>query len=297
MNDVHENRTHQLSVETCRHFFAEEIRVIAGVRSQALASAFERVPRERFVGPPPWHIASGLSLREPSQQSTSEVRDLYHDVLIALKEECALNNGQPSLLAKLIDALELAPGKRVVHVGCGTGYYTAIMAELVGPQGSVVAIEIDPELAQRSAANLQHYPQVNVLSCDAASVDPGPCDAILINAGFVQPHRAWLTSLRDSGVIVIPILVGRSERSGDAMAFRVQRRRDGFRADPLTILTIYPSPSLRDPATLSIMNAAFESHSLLRTHSLRIDPHSHDESCVVHAASFCLSSKRADELA
>jgi protein-L-isoaspartate(D-aspartate) O-methyltransferase len=65
---------------------------------------------------------------------------VYHDVLIALDESRGINNGQPSLWAYLFDQLELAPGERVIHLGCGTGYYTAIIAELVSKAGKVTAV-------------------------------------------------------------------------------------------------------------------------------------------------------------
>jgi protein-L-isoaspartate(D-aspartate) O-methyltransferase len=54
-------------------------------------------------------------------------------VLVAIDEKRLLNNGQPSFLAILIEALALQEGDHVVHVGCGTGYYSAILAEFVGP--------------------------------------------------------------------------------------------------------------------------------------------------------------------
>jgi cyclopropane fatty-acyl-phospholipid synthase-like methyltransferase len=58
-------------------------------------------------------------------------------------ESRALNNGQPSLWASLLDHLNLSPGEHALHLGCGTGYYSAILAELVGTQGVVTALEID----------------------------------------------------------------------------------------------------------------------------------------------------------
>jgi protein-L-isoaspartate(D-aspartate) O-methyltransferase len=54
-------------------------------------------------------------------------------VLVAIDEKRLLNNGPPSFLAILIEALALQEGDHVVHVGCGTGYYSAILAEFVGP--------------------------------------------------------------------------------------------------------------------------------------------------------------------
>jgi protein-L-isoaspartate(D-aspartate) O-methyltransferase len=58
-----------------------------------------------------------------------------------------LFNGAPALLARLIDLLALRPGSRVLHVGAGTGYYSALMAHVVGASGSVLALEVDEPLA------------------------------------------------------------------------------------------------------------------------------------------------------
>ena len=59
-------------------------------------------------------------------------RRLCHDVLVAIDETRRPNNGQPSLLARLFDQLGLARGDRMIHIGAGTGYYSAILAEIVG---------------------------------------------------------------------------------------------------------------------------------------------------------------------
>ena len=63
----------------------------------------------------------------------------YHNLLVALDATRSLNNGLPGSLARWIQALDLKTEDRVFHLGCGVGYYTAIMADVVGPDGSVVA--------------------------------------------------------------------------------------------------------------------------------------------------------------
>ena len=73
--------------------------------------------------------------------------NLYHDVLVVLDKIRDINNGQPSALARWIDALDLKAGDRTYHLGCGVGYYAAILVETVGAGGSVTGIEIRPDLA------------------------------------------------------------------------------------------------------------------------------------------------------
>ena len=66
-----------------------------------------------------------------------------------------LNHGEPTALARWLDSLDLAPGDRLLHIGCGVGYDTAIAAEAVTPGGSVVAVELDPRLAERAGRKLR----------------------------------------------------------------------------------------------------------------------------------------------
>ena len=187
------------TLDQARSFYSEELRVVAGLTSARLVSAFARVPRERYLGAPPWNFSSRAALQAFRYRTTSQVRDLYHDVFVALRSERFLNNRQPSLIACLIAALNLAPGKRVFHRGYGTGYYTEIMAEMVGSTGAVVAVEIDPVLADIAGTNLMDYEQVKVLHREGAEVDLPTCDAILINAGVTHPHPAWLERLSEGG--------------------------------------------------------------------------------------------------
>jgi protein-L-isoaspartate(D-aspartate) O-methyltransferase len=278
------------TLEQLRRFYAEELRIVAGLESPDLVSAFARVPRERYLGPPPWKFSSGNSLKQSSYRTTSSVCDLYHDVFVALKSERFLNNGQPSMIARLIAALKLSPGKRVFHCGSGTGYYTAIMAEVVGSKGSVVAAEIDPTLAGIAVTNLTDYDQVKVLNRDGADVNPVACDAILINAGVTHPHPAWLDGLSEGGVLVLPLSVGRNLSVNDAMVLAITRRHDQFAAELLSIMTIYSSPSMRDPMLQSMLNDSFESHAMLRLKSVRKDDHERTDTCIVHAPGFCLSA-------
>jgi protein-L-isoaspartate(D-aspartate) O-methyltransferase len=287
---MNEEANNDFTLEQRRRFYSEELRVVAGLESPDLVSAFARVPRERYLGAPPWKFSSGNSLKQSSYRTTSSVCDLYHDVFVALKSERFLNNGQPSMIARLIAALQLSPGKRVFHCGCGTGYYTAIMAEVVGVTGSVVAAEIDSTLAEVAAANLENYEQVNVLSRDGADVDPVACDAILVNAGVTHPHPAWLDGLSEGGVLVLPLSVGRNLSVNDALVLAITRRHDQFAAELLSIISIYSSPSMRDPMLQSMLNDSFESHAMLRLKSVRKDDHERTDTCIVHAPGFCLSA-------
>ena len=139
-----------------RAHYARAILAAAGVEDDRLEAAFAATPREAFLGPAPWMVG-----REPGGYvATDDPAALYHDVLVALDPERGINNGQPSLHALALHALAAQPGENAVHVGCGTGYYSAILARLVGADGHLEAIEIDPALAARAAACLADLPWV-----------------------------------------------------------------------------------------------------------------------------------------
>src|SRR2546430_605224 len=134
-----------MTIEDCREFYAREVKFAASATTPGLVEAFAKVPREKFLGPGPWQIGSAegramsaAGLGQLSYTTVEDPRDVYHNVLISLDRAKDINNAQPGSLACWIDALRLKPGERVYHLGCGVGYYTAIMAEVVGPSGSVI---------------------------------------------------------------------------------------------------------------------------------------------------------------
>ncbi|HYB12726.1 MAG TPA: rRNA adenine N-6-methyltransferase family protein, partial [Myxococcota bacterium] len=151
-------------LEGIRRRFAEELAGMLALRSKRLVQALATVAREDFVGPGPW-----LTLRAPEGYVSTPNRDpasLYADIPIALDPGRLLNNGAPSLVALLIDALEIEEGQKVVHIGAGTGYYSAILGEMVGPSGSVTAVELDRGFALRARRNLRPWPQVTLIPGD-----------------------------------------------------------------------------------------------------------------------------------
>jgi protein-L-isoaspartate(D-aspartate) O-methyltransferase len=189
----------RMALNECLRFCADEIRFSANVSSPGLIEAFARVPRERFLGSGPWEIGSpdvramsNMGLGKMSYTPVDEPRHVYHNVVVALDKENDINNGQPSALACWINALDIKPGARVYHLGCGVGYYTAVIAETVGSQGSVIGSEVNLKLANRAKENLSGYPNATVRAGDGAEFDPGLCDGILVNAGTAaegEPHN------------------------------------------------------------------------------------------------------------
>ena len=129
-------------LEFVRRAFAREIMVTAGIEDTRVEAAFAAVRREHFLGPGPWQIASRFGGYVPTPSADPVY--LYTDQMVGILPERNLNNGEPSLHARLMPSAALQEGEHAVHVGAGVGYYTAILATLVGPGGSVTAIELIP---------------------------------------------------------------------------------------------------------------------------------------------------------
>lgn len=251
------------AVENYRRFFADEIRFVANLDSPALVEAFARVPREQFIGPGPWLVGSpelralaAIGIGEAAYVTVDDPRHVYHNVVVALDASADINNGQPSALARWIAALDLKPGARVYHLGCGVGYYTAIIAEVVGTGGYVVASEVNSNLAARAKENLSAYPNVEVHSADGAEMDPGECDAMLINAGVTHVHSLWLDRLREDGRLVLPITRATSPTLGAGLMIKVVRRRGAFSATGITPVGIYSCTGMRNAELEPIIRKA-----------------------------------------
>ena len=194
-------------------------------------------------------------------------------------------------MAHWIDALELKRGDRVFHAGCGVGYYTAILAELVGAEGSVLAAEIDCRLAERAAKNLAHLPQVAVEAVDAVAAATGMCDAMLINAGLTHPRLEWLERLKEGGRMLAPITTEPGEGGGNGIMLKITRSGSSYGARIVSFVSIYPCSSARDPSLEPIVAKAMRSRKLLRLHSVRVDPHSPTGTCLIHGSTVCLSEE------
>jgi protein-L-isoaspartate(D-aspartate) O-methyltransferase len=277
-----------------RKRYAEQIRTTAKISSEALLDAFASVPREDFVGQSPWKVLSrpAPGQMQPQVTDVSDPCELYKDVAVFLDSSRSLTNGNPSTLAPWLDALDLAEGKSVFHLGCGTGYYTAIIAEVVGPRGRVTAAEIDPALSLRARENLARYPNVQVVEGDGGGVDTGARDAILINAGVTHPTESWLESITIGGTLVLPITIDVGMPNiGKGFALRVSRLASGYAARflPMPVM-IYSCTSVRDPQIASAFGQRFMSGTFGSVRSLRVEPHSSEPSCWLHSAAFCLST-------
>jgi protein-L-isoaspartate(D-aspartate) O-methyltransferase len=120
-------------------------------------------------------------------------------------------------MASMLEMLQLEPGMRVLEIGAGTGYNAALLRELVGPEGHVVSIDIDAEVAgwarERLTAAGYTDTDIEIIAADGADGwDAGaPWDAITVTVGVSDIAVAWAEQLRPGGRLVLPLQVGNGQ--------------------------------------------------------------------------------------
>lgn len=280
------------SLATRRAEFAEHLRALSGLRNDALVRAFATVPREAFLGPGPWRILVPPRFGQYETTASADPAELCRNVLVAIDEARHLNNGEPASLARWFDGLELCAGERVLHLGAGVGYYTAVLAETVGPEGSVLGIEADPALAARAAANLRAWPNVEVAAGRGDALAPDSFDAIFVNAGATHPLPVWLDALRPQGRLVLPLTVDVPQVDlGIGAMFAVRREACAWSASLAGPVGVFHCIGARDADAERELRAALRGGGAETVRSLRREPHARDGDCWMHVPGFCLTRR------
>jgi protein-L-isoaspartate(D-aspartate) O-methyltransferase len=233
--------TDQTDLDEMRAFHAKLMAVASGSQDQRLERVFEMVPREAFLGTGPWQVL--VNRRYVATPSANPIY-VYQNGLVALDAAKGINNGEPFLHAAWIGAVAPASGETVVHVGAGTGYYTALLSMLVLPNGRVQAYEIDASLAHRAVENLAPFERVSVTHGDATRMDLPECDLIYVNAGVVSPPGSWLRALRPGGRIIFPW----NPSSSVGLTLLMTRSQSGFSVRPLGPSWFIPCVGASDPS-------------------------------------------------
>ncbi len=155
-----------------------------------------------------------------AMSETPRDRFLPPSVRRAADEDRALQIGhgatcsQPSTVAAMLRLLQVRPGDRVLDVGSGSGWTTAILARLVGPQGQVIGVDLEEALVTRSAAVLEGMPNASVRVAAPGVLgapQDGPFDRILVSAATSAVPQSLVDQLTEDGAMVLP-LTGRLVR-------------------------------------------------------------------------------------
>jgi protein-L-isoaspartate(D-aspartate) O-methyltransferase len=167
------------------------------IRTPPVEAAFRAVPRHFFV--------PGVPLDQ-----------IYADQVISTKVEAsgkALSaSSGPSIMAIMLEQLDLKPGHRVLEIGAGTGYNAALMAAIVGPAGQVVTVDIDQDLVDAAREHLAAagFGQVQVICADGGYgyADAAPYDRIILTVGAWDIAPSWWEQIKPDGRLVLPLDAG-----------------------------------------------------------------------------------------
>lgn len=163
-----------------------------GVREPWILRVMEKVPRHRFVDEALWPRA-------------------YGDYALPIGERQTIS--QPYTIARTLEALQLRGGEKVLEIGTGSGYQTALLAETAG---QVFSMEKIPALARRARKILDElgYLNVRILAMDGSLgwKEEAPFDAVLISAAAESVPALPADQLREGGFLVMPLKEGAQER-------------------------------------------------------------------------------------
>jgi protein-L-isoaspartate(D-aspartate) O-methyltransferase len=286
------DRQDELSI--IRAAYAKQILAAAGVDNAHLRDAFSVIRREDFLGPGPWSIVRWF--RGYVLTPDADLVYLYTDDVIGILPERSINNGQPSLHAHLIHRASPAAGDRVVHIGTGTGYYTAILAHLAEASGRVTGIEYDRELAAKAKANLATHQNVEIVEGDGALVSFDEADVIYVNAGCTRPAESWLDRLADGGRLILPMTsdqgfgaISPARMASAGAVFRIERRGKDYFATWISPVAIFPCAGSRDEVSERALAEAFAKGGWQKVTRLYRDQEIPEERCWVRGSGWCLA--------
>lgn len=169
------------------------------MRSAAIRRAFLALPREHFL--------SQVLEREGLER-------VYQDQAIVTLRDArgapTSSSSQPSIMASMIEQLDLRPGHRVLEIGAGTGYNAALLARIVGARGEVVSVELDAATARAAEDALARAKSAAKVVCgdgrDGLPAD-APYDRIIVTASSPAIPAAWHGQLADGGLLELPLVL------------------------------------------------------------------------------------------
>lgn len=202
--------------EISRKKMIDHLRGHYKIRDERVLSAMMQIRRDFFV-------------------PTALKAQAYKDNALPISSKQTIS--QPYIVAKMSELLELTPNSKVLEIGAGSGYQTAILAALAG---QIFAIERIPVLANEAQKRIDEFGFTNVnLACADGTHGwqiYAPFDAILVAAGSPHLPQPLLNQLKIGGKLIIPI--GQNQQTQNL--FRVTRHREGFQTEDFGACAFVP---------------------------------------------------------
>ncbi|RLE38577.1 protein-L-isoaspartate O-methyltransferase [Candidatus Woesearchaeota archaeon] len=158
------------------------------VHNKEIIKAFKKIKREQFI--------------------PKEMKDqAYGDYPLPIG--CEQTISQPSTIVFMLELLDLKPGQKVLEIGSGSGYNSALIAQIVGNEGEVITVDVHVDLVEKAKKNLKkaNIRNVKVVLADGSLgyKEEAPYDRIIATCACPDIPKPWEKQLRVSGIIVAPV--------------------------------------------------------------------------------------------
>jgi protein-L-isoaspartate(D-aspartate) O-methyltransferase len=204
-----------VEADAVHHELIDMLIARGALRSAALIAAFRATPRHLFLDRIWQHRDGQWRGIDPGQPRDDDLRVLYSDRALTTKVNtpgpgeapvAVSSSSQPSLMAQMLEDLELAPALRVLEIGAGTGYNAALIAQVVG---GVISLDIDREVLADAQRHLRAFPdrKVHLVHADGRLGWPSaaPYDCLQVTAAAEDLEPAWLEQMSPGGIIQVPV--------------------------------------------------------------------------------------------
>jgi protein-L-isoaspartate(D-aspartate) O-methyltransferase len=183
-----------MDAPSVRNALIERLERSGAIRSARVAAAMRTVERERFV-------------------PDASLEDAYADQALVIKQSGAVvlsSISQPSMVAHMLELLDVRRSDRVLEIGTGSGYNAALLALLAGESGAVVSVEIERDLLglARQRLDAAGLGRVVLLHAGELQTALGPFARIVVTARSSDIDERWWSLLADGGRIVVPLDIG-----------------------------------------------------------------------------------------
>jgi len=194
--------------------YVDELRAAGAIRSPRVERAFRTVPRHRLLETFYHRGAEGRVTvhHDPGHPRRDHLELIYADTALATRHIGGLpasSTSQASLVARMLELLDLGEGMKVLEVGAGTGYNAALTAEIVGDQRLVVTVDVLQDVVNQTTRLLAGagYPRIRVLLRDGFAGVPAeaPFDRIVATVGCSDLSPQWAHQLADGGAMLVPL--------------------------------------------------------------------------------------------
>lgn len=242
-------------IQKYQHELVQHLKKAKCLQTPQVEEAFLKVPRHLFLPDEP-------------------LDKVYSDIAIVKKRgedgRWTSSSSQPAIMAIMLEQLDLKPGQRVLEIGTGTGFNTALIASIVGPGGKVVTVDIQPDLVEESREHLElaGYDWVETVIGDGGHGYPegAPYDRIILTVASDVITPAWREQLVPGGILVLPfaivgpqVTIAFEKRGGELVSVHIkpcgfmplqgefapqQPVRTQLGPDPLLFLTSDPGQKL-----------------------------------------------------